>query len=87
MAKIKLENISWNSQEASLSKKEAIKEFMQKLENDQYNIVIDSEYENVEEMNMPCYKSPYFKGFIILFSLVAFMVIFIYCYIVFASPL
>ena len=87
MAKIKSENISWNSQEASLSKKEALKYFMQKLENDQYNIVIDSEYDHVEQKYKPWYQSPYFKGFIVFFCLIAFIAIFAYCFITFASPL
>ena len=87
MAKIKLENISWNSQEASLSKKEAIKQFMQKLQNDQYNIVIDSEYENLEEKYKPWWKSPYFKGFIVFLCLLAFITTFAYFFITYANPL
>ena len=73
----------------SLSKKEALKYFMQKIENTQYDVIVDNEYHPIEvqENNKPWWKSSIFRGIIVLFCVLAIIVIFIYCFITFANPL
>ena len=89
MEKIKLVNTSWNLQVGSLSKKEALKYFMQNIENTQYDVIVDNEYHQIEVQgnNKPWWKSSTFGGVIVLFCVLAIIVIFIYCFIRFANPL